>query len=198
MEELEALAFGYGFPYIRLLILKELRWKVSNLSGAEDTPENKETILSIIDGLSNVIMTTKFGTRPFPSSVGDVLLMVSNRGDTLLYGAKIDTPIEHVPTEGSAEVTLHRTILEEVAQEIFSYITYYVMKVMQHADPTIYDMACDIFGCDRLVMAVEKLTIPLASPEPSSTIKQCLCLGFLKDTEEIPKLGKYCLTPTIN
>lgn len=204
-SDLQSLAFGYGYPYARLLILKELRYRLENLPPTHDTPENRHVLSELISDIANMIASSSISPRPFPSSVGDTILALTRRGDRLLYGASIDTAPDHIPIDQTTEVTRHRTILEEVAREIFAYVSFYVMKMMPVVDKAIYNAACAIFECDRIVPATEQLTIPLAIPEGlilgedsemPSTVKFCLCLGFLKDVDEHPTLGVYCLAPT--
>lgn len=205
-SDLQSLAFGYGYPFARLLVLKEMRYRLANLPPSHDTQENRHVLAELIADIANMIASSSISPRPFPSSVGDTILSISRRGDRLLYGASIDTSPDHVPVDETFEVTLHRTILEEVPRELFTYVTFYIMKMMPVVDKAIYDVVCSIFGCDRLVAATEQLTIPLRIPdgliledgsEPPSTVKYCLCLGFMRDTDEHPTLGMYSLSPTI-
>lgn len=205
-SDLQSLAFGYGYPFARLMVLKELRYRLDNLPPTHNTPENRVILSELISEIAGMIASSAISPRPFPSSVGDTVLSISRRGDFLLYGASINTTPDHVPIDETVEVTRHRVILEEVAQEIFAYVSFYLMKMMPVVDKAIYNVACSIFGCDRLVPVTEQLTIPLQTPEGyvleegsemPSTIKYSLCLGFLKDTDEHPTLGVYALSPTL-
>ncbi len=205
-QEIESLAFGYGFPYARLLIIKELVYKRNNLSPSENHPENRAVLDNVIEQLRDLVATSKYGPRPFKASVGDVYLGTFTRGDPILYGANIQTPIDHIPVDESEEVTLHRTILEEVAKELFMYVNIYISIFMERMDNSVYRVACDLLGCDRLVTVTEELTVPLRVPEGNelgegseqpTTIKKCLCLGMMRDTDEVPNAGRYFLAPTL-
>lgn len=205
MKELEGISFGFGYPYARLLILKELIHLRNNLQGKEDHAQNREVLDGVIAKLQEIMMRSTIGNRPFKSSLGDVYLAAYTRGDRLLYGAHPNTPYDHVPVDKSEEVVIHRTILEEVAQELFTYVDVYVSLFMKKFDPVVYQLACDLLSCDRLTTVVEEVTVPLRIPEGYEvaadsemphTIKKCLCLGLLRDVDKEPRVGRYFLGPS--
>lgn len=205
MKELEGISFGFGYPYARLLILKELIYLRNNLRDKEDHAQNREVLDGVIAKLQEIMMRSTIGNRAFKSSLGDVYLAAYTRGDRLLYGAHPNTPYDHVPVDESEEVTIHRTILSEVAQELFTYVDVYISLFMEKFDPVVYRLACDLLSCDRLTTVVEEVTVPLRIPdgytlgedsEAPHTIKKCLCLGLLRDVDQKPRVGRYFLGPS--
>jgi hypothetical protein len=196
--ELMSMAFGYGFPIARLLVLKELVYKRKNLLPNEDTAENRAVLDGCIEKLKSVMAASNIGSRPFRTSVGDVCLGAFTRGDKLLYSSHPNSPPDHMPIVDSDEVKLHETILNEMVNEVYLYVDMYVSLMMHESDAAIYNMACAILGCDRLTTVTEEIHVPVTPSETDDrrwVVKKCQCIAMMKDTDEHPKIGHYFAAP---
>lgn len=182
IEDLNIKAVAYGYPYVRFLLINELR----DLIEAGDP---SVTLQAVYDFLCETSMKTKLPMRDIDTSHGPMNLVLTTRKDTLLIAEPVSAAYGTEYPADHDYYKIQRDLLGSTVQELFVYITHYVYRLFREIEPDLYDDLCVALKCDRIIAVPEKSAVN------EHADKMILSLGYVIDTEEMPKLSKYSLSP---
>lgn len=182
IEDLNIKSVAYGYPYIRFLLINELRDLI-------EAGDNDITIRAVYDFLCETATKTKLPMRDIDTQYGPMSLILTTRSDTLMIAEPVSAPLGMEYPEDHLYYSIQRDLTNTTVQEIFVYITHYVYGLFKEIEPELYEDLCVALKCDRIIAVPEKTSINQYAD------KMILSLGYVIDTEELPKLSKYSLSP---
>lgn len=188
MDEINALSIAFGYPYLRFLVINELR-------DAVDTLHSDAKVL--IDYLVNDAFTTKWPLREFPTEIGPMTLVLSTKNDTQLIAEDMSTPLGTLYPRDHKYYKIQALMNETSVQELFAYLMNYITNIFQHVDPIVYETLCKVYECDRIVGVPEKTKITEFGSQDNYFVveKLAMSIGFVKnESTELPKFSSYCLS----
>lgn len=182
IEDLNIKAVAYGYPYIRFLLINELRDRI-------EAGDPSVTLHAVYDFLCETSLKTKLPMRDIDSSYGPMNLVLTTRNDTLLIAEPVSAILGADYPEDHEYYKIQRELLGTTVQELFVYIAHYVYRLFKEIEPELYEDLCVALGCDRIIAVPEKAAVN------ANADKMIMSLGYVIDTEEMPKLSKYSLSP---
>lgn len=182
IEDLNIRAVAYGYPYIRFLLINELRDRI-------EAGDPNVTLHAVYDFLCETSMKTKLPMRDIDSSYGPMNLVLTTRRDTLLIAESVSAAYGTEYPADHDYYKIQKDLLGTTVQELFVYIAHYVYRLFREIEPDLYDDLCVALKCDRIIAVPEKTSIN------EHADKMIMSLGFVIDTEEMPKLSNYSLSP---
>jgi len=187
-EEINAMSVAYGYPFIRFLLMNEIRDRIAELPAEAN---------HLVGYLSEDAMTTKLPLRDFPTEFGPMTLIQTTRSDSQLISEPISAPFgTEYPRDHEYYLRQNKLNATSV-QELFAYLMQYTTNIFSLIDPGVYESTCRVFDCDRIIAVPERTVLrtfgEINSPDYFVVERYSMSLGFIKKDIE-PKFSKYCLS----
>jgi len=189
MDEINALSIAFGYPYVRFLVINELR------DSLDELPVEAKLL---VDYLVEEACTTKWPLRDFPTDAGPMTLVLSTKSDTQLIAESMNTPFDTKYPRDHMYYKIQTAMNATSVQELFAYLMNYITNIFKEVDPAVYETLCKIYACERIVGVPEKRVVAEFGSQEAGDYyaveKYAMSIGFVKSTESMPVFSKYCLS----